>query len=240
MLLAKLPLVLASTLSAFLTSSPPNPRVPADARPKALPPFERFLSSAIHSIAVVLSTLILLGGSMEVLVILASTFPDQRLSQMILKTLVNGPTSLTKNISISTTFVIGLGLETLGGIIRRWCYRTLGRHFTLEVTILEKHQLVTSGPYAYVRHPSYPSGIASLVGWGMWMTSPGSWFVECGVINTLVGRICLLVYIAITSFCAVSLVHRSYDEDRLLKKQFGEEWEEWAKRVPCRVIPYIY
>ncbi|KZS99974.1 uncharacterized protein LAESUDRAFT_579056 [Laetiporus sulphureus 93-53] len=108
------------------------------------------------------------------------------------------------------------------------------------MSILEKHQLITSGPYAYVRHPSYPSGIASLVGWGIWMTSPGSWFVECSVTNTLAGQICLSIYIAITAFSAVCLVHRSYDEDRLLKKQFGEEWEGWAKRVRCRIIPYIY
>ena len=30
------------------------------------------------------------------------------------------------------------------------------------------------------------------------------------------------------------------DEDEMLKKQFGEEWERWRQRVRYRLIPYVY
>jgi len=29
-------------------------------------------------------------------------------------------------------------------------------------------------------------------------------------------------------------------EDDILRKQFGAEWDNWAKRVPYRVIPGVY
>ncbi|CAF4350854.1 unnamed protein product, partial [Rotaria sordida] len=32
---------------------------------------------------------------------------------------------------------------------------TLGAFFTFELTIRSTHKLIKTGPYAYVRHPSY-------------------------------------------------------------------------------------
>lgn len=37
----------------------------------------------------------------------------------------------------------------------------------------------------------------------------------------------------------VFLVRRSYEEDALMKKEFGKEWDEWSRRVPARVIPFV-
>ncbi|KAF9644887.1 hypothetical protein BDM02DRAFT_829359, partial [Thelephora ganbajun] len=39
--------------------------------------------------------------------------------------------------------------------LRLFSFRTLGRHFTYQLAILPSHKLVTTGPYAYIRHPSY-------------------------------------------------------------------------------------
>ena len=46
-------------------------------------------------------------------------------------------------------------MASVGGLIRYKCYRTLGSMFTFEMSIRKDHILVTSGPYAIVRHPSY-------------------------------------------------------------------------------------
>ena len=44
---------------------------------------------------------------------------------------------------------------------------TLGRFFTYDVTIQPGHRVVTSGPYRWVRHPSYTGGLLGLLGLGV-------------------------------------------------------------------------
>lgn len=48
---------------------------------------------------------------------------------------------------------------------------------------------------------------------------------------------CYLVFVM--GGITVALV-RPHVEDALLRERFGAEWDEWAKRVPYRLIPYIY
>ena len=55
---------------------------------------------------------------------------------------------------------IGVGLA-----IRLSCFRAMGRHFSFLHTTLTGHQLISSGPYGIVRHPSYTGEV--LVRFGM-------------------------------------------------------------------------
>lgn len=55
-------------------------------------------------------------------------------------------------------------MTSLGGLIRYKCYRVLGSMFTFEMSIREGHVLVTSGPYAIVRHPAYIGAILVVIG----------------------------------------------------------------------------
>jgi len=34
-------------------------------------------------------------------------------------------------------------------------------------------------------------------------------------------------------------VCRAEVEDQVLRKEFGKEWEEWARKVPYKFIPYL-
>lgn len=38
----------------------------------------------------------------------------------------------------------------------------------------------------------------------------------------------------------VGLLKRMPTEDATLKRAFGQEWVEWARRVPYSVIPWVY
>src|SRR5258705_7074103 len=80
----------------------------------------------------------------------------------------------------SRAFVVGWVLVVLGGALRLVCYRTLGQFFTFELAIQRQQRLVTRGPYAVVRHPSYIGCIAIYAGGIMCQFCPGSWFVESG------------------------------------------------------------
>ncbi|EED80060.1 predicted protein, partial [Postia placenta Mad-698-R] len=129
-------------------------------------------------------------------------------------------------------FLIRASIATLGGFICYKCHYELGRLFTYEVTIQQNHQLVTTGPYAYVRHLSYTSIIVSYVGMGVCLASPGSWLKECRVLDTFAGKIAVCLYVVYTLWGTVTVVARTSLEDRLMKEQFGGEWNKWAQNVP--------
>lgn len=45
---------------------------------------------------------------------------------------------------------------------------------------------------------------------------------------------------AFRTFVMVWLCSRVESEDAMLKKQFGEEWEEWAEKTRYKLIPFVY
>lgn len=64
----------------------------------------------------------------------------------------------------SPTFLLGTCLASAGGYIRYCCYRELGHLFTFEMSIMKEHKLITTGPYAIVRHPAYTGAVCTIVG----------------------------------------------------------------------------
>ncbi len=68
-----------------------------------------------------------------------------------------------------TFYIIGLILFIVGLIIRWAAIIYLGRFFTVNVAIAEDHKLITTGPYRYVRHPSYTGTLLVFLGFGLCM-----------------------------------------------------------------------
>jgi len=60
--------------------------------------------------------------------------------------------------------VAGIALITAGIGLRAWSITTLGRFFQYQITIQPSHQVVTSGPYRYLRHPAYTAIALILAG----------------------------------------------------------------------------
>src|ERR1044071_10397113 len=61
----------------------------------------------------------------------------------------------------------GVVLFVAGLILRWWAIITLGRFFTVDVTIEKNHELVERGPFRMVRHPSYTGVLLAFVGLGL-------------------------------------------------------------------------
>ncbi|KIJ66842.1 hypothetical protein HYDPIDRAFT_38294 [Hydnomerulius pinastri MD-312] len=140
----------------------------------------------------------------------------------------------------SLLFVVASGIALGGCIFRLLCYRTLGRFFTFQLSIRKEHTLITTGPYAYVRHPSYTGFIVCYIGVMMMYASPGSWVRESGVLEYLVVRVIAGMWVAFAGVMVQFFWKRIVDEDRMLKEAFGEEWEKWAGRVRYRLVPGVY
>ena len=83
-----------------------------------------------------------------------------------------------------------------------------------------KGQLVTEGIFKHIRHPHYTSII--IVGFGLAM-----FFYSLAAL--------------IISIIAIPIMILSiFDEEKLLKKQYGIEYEEYMKKVPWRIIPKVF
>ncbi|KAG7100266.1 hypothetical protein E1B28_002039 [Marasmius oreades] len=138
------------------------------------------------------------------------------------------------------TPTLALLIGVLGGYLRVLSFKTLGNAFTFNVT-RQSPKLVTTGPYSLVRHPSYLGASLMLAGITLYHLSPGSWLRESGILQKHVWKMALGLWIFITIFVTnICQVLRVQDEDQLMQKMFGKEWEAWRKVVRYKMIPGLY
>lgn len=112
----------------------------------------------------------------------------------------------------------GAAMVVAGGLLAERALAHLGRNTTPTALPRPDATLVTSGPYRYVRHPLYTSGMLSLPGFAL---LTGSWPVAAG------GFLALL-----------TLAVRTRREERLLVERFGDAYRTYAARTP-RYLPRI-
>ena len=122
----------------------------------------------------------------------------------------------------TTPIVLAIAFTTcvLGWALRQWAVVTLGRWFTVDVAIREGHALVTTGPFARVRHPSYTGLIAMFVGWSI-------------TFGGLVPAFALLVP------ATGALLYRIHVEEAALAGAFGPSYDAYRARTK-RLVPYVF
>ncbi|KAK0478055.1 hypothetical protein EDD18DRAFT_1312611 [Armillaria luteobubalina] len=162
-------------------------------------------------------------------------------SQLMPQVLIHMPTKFqSATMTITPSFLIGTGLAIAGAQLRLACYRTLGHLFTFEMAIRKDHELITTGPYAYVRHPAYAGLLMTMAGEAVIQCSRGSWLQECRLVEMLAMKVYLSVLISPMLLLTYSSTMRGWHEDAILKEKFGDDWTEWAMKTPYRLIPFIY
>jgi protein-S-isoprenylcysteine O-methyltransferase Ste14 len=139
---------------------------------------------------------------------------------------------------LSPESVLGWCMAIGGTLLRVWCYKTLAKAFTFEPSVKEGHELVRSGPYKYVRHPSYTGYYILMVGAALLTYGRGSWWASVGF-GLGVWRVLAMAHISWQMILASSFWGRCDLEDRVLHDHFQEQWEQWAHDVPCKVIPGV-
>lgn len=115
---------------------------------------------------------------------------------------------------------LGLLLIVSGMIFRFISIYTLGKLFTVDVTIRDNHKLIKDGIYRLIRHPSYSGSLLSFIGFGI---SLNNWFSL------------IIISIPVT----VAMLNRIKIEERLLLDQFGAEYADYMKKT-YRLVPWIY
>lgn len=151
----------------------------------------------------------------------------------------SNPDRLEPLLQISPRFLIGTILTIAGGSFRLWSYKVMGDLFTYEVVIKKSHSLVTSGPYAYVRHPSYTGVILMLIGEHLMQFGDAGYVPYCGIKHTPFWPV-VWSWPLIAIFGGFSLFRRCAVEDKQLVEHFGTVWKEYAAKVRWRLFPYVY
>lgn len=178
-------------------------------------------------------------GLCEIATILAIQYPSAFSSNM-LAALMNSSNLYTSNIQITSVYLAAWIVVILGGYIRQLCYRAMGRQFTFQLSVRDGHKLITTGPYSIVRHPSYSALVLVGIGMSICQFDAGSWLASCGWLNAPFGRGLGLLWIVTMNGVSVLLLTRVPKEDTVLRRQFGDQWIEWEKRTPYKLIPLLY
>jgi protein-S-isoprenylcysteine O-methyltransferase Ste14 len=112
----------------------------------------------------------------------------------------------------------GAALVAAGLLFTVWARLHLGRNWSGIVTLKHDHELVTSGPYAIVRHPIYSGLLLAFVGSAI---ANGEWR---GVLAVIVA--------------AAALWRKLRLEERWMGERFGVAYEQYQRRVAA-LVPFV-
>lgn len=126
----------------------------------------------------------------------------------------------TRKVFAVATGVLAIGLAVFSVWLTTTAVKTLGKEWSLTARLVEGHKLATSGPYAYVRHPIYSGMLGMLVATGLAISHWAA--LGAGLVVFFVGTII-----------------RVRSEEKLLREAFGDEFENYAQRVPA-IVPGLY
>ncbi len=115
-------------------------------------------------------------------------------------------------------FWFGAAVTVAGLLFAVWAREHLGRNWSHSVTIKQGHELITSGPYAVVRHPIYTGILAGFLGMAIAIAQ-------------------------VRGFIAFALIFLSFwiklsIEEKWMRSQFGETYAAYARQTAA-LVPYL-
>jgi len=116
-------------------------------------------------------------------------------------------------------FWLGAAVTIAGLLFAVWAREHLGSNWSRSVTIKQGHELITTGPYAVVRHPIYTGILTGFLGMAI-------------AISQVRG---FIVFVLI--FLAFWIKLRM--EEQWMRSQFGETYTTYAHHT-AGLVPYLF
>jgi protein-S-isoprenylcysteine O-methyltransferase Ste14 len=172
-------------------------------------------------------------------------FSDSSFSQsdVVLDYACATPAYLDRNLfTWSPHTLSALVLLYAGSYIRFSAYAELGTNFTYRLA--KPDQLVTSGLYAYVRHPSYTGLLAVLLAMcSLFLRQRGLLSCWTPLVDQRLAEDYWLGYATVIIGFSLPvwlfMVKRVKEEELMMEKEFGREWEQYCKRTK-KFVPFVY
>ena len=116
--------------------------------------------------------------------------------------------------------IVCLIVALFGLFFRSWAFITLGRFFTMNLQTTNDQELVQSGPYRYLRHPSYT---------GAFLT------------YTFIPLFLFSYWSALISFIllAIAFYRRIIHEEKMLEGHMGQKYKDFCA-TRSRLLPMIW
>jgi protein-S-isoprenylcysteine O-methyltransferase Ste14 len=116
-------------------------------------------------------------------------------------------------------FCVGAAVTVVGLLFAVWARRLLGENWSSSVTIKQGHELITTGPYAFVRHPIYTGILTGFLGTAIALSQ----------VRGAVGF--LLIFLVLLAKLRI--------EEEWMRSQFGETYTTYAHRTAA-LMPYLF
>jgi protein-S-isoprenylcysteine O-methyltransferase len=113
---------------------------------------------------------------------------------------------------------LGVVLCVVGMAFLVWARQHIGKNWSQTPSIKIGHELVTSGPYRWVRHPMYTGGLIACIGSAI--VAGGGWVFLLVILGAIfLGRVGV--------------------EDKLMARQFPAQYPAYQKRTKA-LIPFVW
>lgn len=116
-------------------------------------------------------------------------------------------------------FWIGAAVTVTGLLFAIWARQHLGSNWSRSVTIKQGHELITTGPYALVRHPIY-TGV--LIG-----------FLGTAIALSQVRGVVVVVLVFLAFWAKLRM------EEEWMRSQFGETYATYSHQTAA-LVPYLF
>lgn len=122
---------------------------------------------------------------------------------------------------VTAVLLIGLALFALAAALHTWARYARGKTWVwagVNPAKVDQHELITTGPYAFVRHPAYAAYIIGIMGLQLALNS---W----------------VFLLALPLACWCSYIARQEEHD--LVSLYGEEYRSYQRKTWC-LLPLVY
>lgn len=113
---------------------------------------------------------------------------------------------------------VGVGLCLVGFGFAFWARVHIGRNWGMPMSLRQGHELVTSGPYAYVRHPIYTGIMLAMIGSAL-----------------TVALLWLLLFVLYFAYFFIS----ARTEEKMMLAQFPDAYPAYRRRTKM-LIPFVF
>lgn len=138
-------------------------------------------------------------------------------SVIVLFNLRQGSSRPTGALPFPALNVLGLLCAAAGVALAVWARLYLGRNWGMPMAVKEDPELVTSGPYAYIRNPIYAGILLALLGSALvdwWWAVPLVW-------------------------SAAYFVYSARQEEHLMRQTFPDTYGAYYKRTKM-LVPFVF
>ena len=113
--------------------------------------------------------------------------------------------------------IVGLIFFIVGLALAVWARIYLGRNWGVPMSLREKHELITTGPYAWVRHPIYSGFLLAMLGSGLADS---------------------FIWLVIFIYLCIYFIYSAKVEEKMMAEIFPDQYPEYKKRTKM-LIPFV-